>query len=308
MNMTQALANPAQRFLARPRVRGALRWALMPGIAALLLLGVRTHQGDYEEVHAFGDYHERCRNAIEALPTQVGHWMGREVPLPQPALDLLDPNALRNIRFTDYSPQGLRGPDRRVSLMIVQCKLARDMQGHYPPRCYPAQGARLLGAEPRNWVVRDANGEMTIQGMEYQFLEPDRSSGRDLPSGLLASEGYTLGRRRVVLSFLIVPGRGVFRDMEQLNDAAEDYQQRHRGAAQVQVVFDPSWALPDRVERDAIAIELLSAALPVLRVIADEQPAVTRSPAARAEPMADVVQSAVEDVAPFERTQAHLGR
>lgn len=280
----------------------------MPGIALVLLFAIWAHQGDYAEVDAFGDYHARCRTAIAALPTHVGHWMGREVPLPQPALDLLDPNALRNLRFTDYSPQGLRGPDRRVSLMIVQCKLARDMQGHYPPRCYPAQGARQLGAEPRNWIVRDQEGEMTIQGMEYQFLEPDRSSGRDLPSGLLASEGYTLGRRRVVLSFLIVPGRGVFRDMEQLNDAAEDYQQRHRGAAQVQVVFDPSWALPDRGERDAIAIELLSAALPVLRVIADERPAVTRSLAAGARPVDENVRSVVEDAAAFAREQAHLGR
>ena len=57
--------------------------------------------------------------------------------------------------------------------------------------------------------------------------------------------------------------------MKGVNDAAEDYQQRHRGAAQVQVVFEPSWALPDRAERDAIAVELLSSILPALRVLAD---------------------------------------
>ncbi len=104
--------------------------------------------------------------------------------------------------------------------------------------------------------------------MEYQFLEPDRG-GRDLPAGLLATEGYSLGRRRVVVSFLIVPGEGIVRDMKGVNDAAEDYQQRHRGAAQVQVVFDPSWALPDRAERDAITLELLNALLPTLRVLAE---------------------------------------
>lgn len=245
-----------------------LRWAKMPGVAAMLLLGIWVHQWNYEAVEAFDGYHALSRSAIASLPTQVGPWMGREVPLPQPALDLLDPNALRNVRFSDYGPAGLSRPDRRVSLMIVHCKLARDMQGHYPPRCYPAQGARLLNAEPRTWILRDQAGEMIVPGTEYQFLEPDRG-GRDLPAGLLATDGYTLGRRRVVLNFLIVPGVGIVRDMKGVNEAAEDYQQRHRGAAQVQVVFDPSWAVPDRGERDAIATELLTAALPVLRVLVD---------------------------------------
>ena len=264
-----AVPSPAQSRLAprRPtRLRQLLRWAVIPGLAATLLLGVRVQHSFYEAADAYDDYHARCRQAISQVPTQVGHWMGREVALPQPALDLLDPNALRNIRFTDFSPEGLTGPDRRVSVMLVQCKLARDMQGHYPPRCYPAQGARLLDSEPRNWVIRDPAGEMVIPGMEYQFLEPDRGA-RDLPAGLSATESYSLGRRRVVLNFLIVPGVGVVRDMKGVNDAAEDYQQRHRGAAQVQVVFDPSWALPDRAERDAIAVELLSSILPALRVL-----------------------------------------
>lgn len=269
--MTRSTAfSPAQSSARRSRGRDVLRWATMPGISLLLLLGVWAHQSNYASADAYEEYHERSRAAVMGLPTQVGHWMGREMPLPQPALDLLDPNALRNIRFTDYGPAGLEGPDQRVSLMIVQCKLARDMQGHYPPRCYPAQGARLLSAEPRNWTVRDDQGVLTIPGMEYHFLEPDRG-GRDLPAGLLATEGYTLGRRRVVLSFLIVPGEAqpFVRDMKGVNEAAEDYQQRHRGAAQVQVVFDPSWALPDRGQRDAIAVELLSSALPALRVLAD---------------------------------------
>ena len=252
----------------KARLRVFARWLIMPGIAVLLLLGIRLQESQYEAADAFEDFHARCRAAIAAIPTQVGHWMGREVPLPQPALDLLDPNALRNIRFTDFSPEGLAGPDRRVSVMVVQCKLARDMQGHYPPRCYPAQGAQLLSAEPRNWVLRDEVGSLPVEAMEYQFLEPDRG-GRDLPAGLLATEGYSLGRRRVVVSFLIVPGEGIVRDMKGVNDAAEDYQQRHRGAAQVQVVFDPSWALPDRAERDAITLELLNALLPTLRVLAE---------------------------------------
>ena len=267
--MTQALLiNEPHR--PRSPLQEALRWAVMPGAATLMLVALWIHQGSYEPLEGYHAYHARCREAVAAVPTEVGGWIGREVSLPQPALDLLDPNALRHIRFTDFSTRSLSdGPERRVSLMIVQCRLARDMQGHYPPRCYPAQGARLLSAEARTWQVGDADSELAISGVEYQFLEPDRSGTRDLPAGLLASEGYTLGRRRVVVGFLILPGKGLAGDMKALNDAAEDYRQRHRGAAQVQVVFDPSWTLPDRAERDAITREVLGAALPAIKVLAD---------------------------------------
>ena len=275
------------RYLFGSRLRRALRWLVMPGTAALLLLGVWLHQSRYASAQAYDGYHARCRSAIAAIPTQIGPWIGTEIPLPQPALDLLDPNAQRNIRFTDYSPAALSGPDRRVSVMLVQCRLAKDMQGHYPPRCYPAHGARLLNAEPRQWVLRDAEGGLTISGMEYHFVEPDRIT-RDLPPGLLGDESLALGRRRVVLNFMIVPGAGIRRDMKGVNDAAEDYKQRHRGAAQVQVVFDPSLALPDRRERDAILVELLSAAMPALRVLMDLPPEQLAQPPAVAEAESDL--------------------
>ena len=249
----------------------------MPGAAALMLVALWIHQGQFEPLEEYNAYHERCREAVWRLPLAVEGWVGQEAPLPQPALNLLKPNALRNICFSDFGTLRLADAERRVSLMIVQSRLARDMQGHYPPRCYVAQGDRLLSAESRTWLARDDAGEMQIPGVEYQFLEPD-SGARDLPAGLLAAEGYTLGRRRVVLSFLIVPGSGPVPDMKALEDAAEDYRQRHRGAAQVQVVFDPSWALPDRVERDAIATELLGAALSSLRVLVDREQTWTTTP------------------------------
>ena len=80
------------------------------------------------------------------------------------------------------------------------------------------------------------------------------------------------GRRRVVLNFMIVPGYGIARDMKEVERAAEDYQERHRGAAQVQVVFDPAADLPDRLERDRIFRELLAPALPAIRTIMDVSP------------------------------------
>ena len=259
----------------RRQVASALRGATMPAVALVLIFGVWLYQSTYESPAAYDAYHARCRAAVGAIPTSVGQWMGREVPLPQPAQDLLDPNALRNIRFTDYSPAGLLLPDRRVSVMIVQCKLANDMLGHYPPRCYPAHGATLLSAEPRLWTLADDAGKLLVSGTEYTFAEPDfdadagRAGDATLAFGPPAGDGLAAGRRRVVMNFLIVPGKGIVQDMDGVSEAAEDYRERHRGAAQVQVVFDPAAALPDAAEREAIFVELLRPALPALRTLMD---------------------------------------
>ena len=257
----------------RPRVGGWLRWALMPGVALAMIAGVWLNQSGYEQPGAYEAYHARCRAAVAAVPDQVGQWVGREVPLPQPALDLLSPNALRNVRFTDNSPAALLGPERRVSVMLVQCKLAKDMLGHYPPRCYPAHGATLLRAEPRRWTLADDAGPLQVSGTEYEFAEPD-PSGAALPvfgpeAGLDSGRAGRAGRRRVVMSFLIVPGVGIAGDMQGVSRAAEDYRERHHGAAQVQVVFDPSAGLPDRAAREAIFRELLRPALPAIRTLMD---------------------------------------
>ena len=56
----------------------------------------------------------------------------------------------------------------------------------------------------------------------------------------------------------------------------------------VQVVFDPSLALPDRRERDAILVELLSAAMPALRVLMDLPPEQLAQPPAVAEAESDL--------------------
>ena len=265
-----------------------LRRVAMPLLALLMVGGVAAHQGRYETAAAYDQYHARCRAAVAAIPSGVGHWLGRDVPLPQPALDLLVPNALRHVRYTDFSPAALVGPDRRVSLILVQCKLAKDMLGHYPPRCYPAHGARLLSGEPRTW---DVGGGLEIEGVEYAFAEPERGDlgpagldwsalglGAEAGQGGINAAGMDAagfdaglgGRRQVVMCFFVVPGAGVARDMDAVEEAAADYRQRHRGAAQVQVVFDASAALPPRREREAIFAELVGAAMPAIRAIADE--------------------------------------
>jgi hypothetical protein len=82
-----------------------------------------------------------------------------------------------------------------------------------------------------------------IPGYEYQFTE--------------VFQGQTA--RTTVYNFLIVPGRGIVRDMKGVEQAAEDYQQRYYGAAQFQVVFhgQASAGERSREERDEIFATLM---------------------------------------------------
>jgi len=76
------------------------------------------------------------------------------------------------------------------------------------------------------------------------------------------NEGRTI--RRCVYNFLIVPQRGIKRQMDDVRSAAADYRQRFFGAAQVQVIMDGD--LP-QAEREAIFSDLMKPITPVITAI-----------------------------------------
>ena len=239
------------------------------GLIFLATIGY-THHASHD-TRNWDPYHKHVAEAVNAIPSTVdgetGYWIAEEVPVPEPALKLLRPNALRNLRFEDY---GADVGSRTVSFLVVQCRSIEDMHGHYPPRCYPAQGAKLMVSKPRVWRVPTGDGqELEVSGMEYHFAEPDRR-GRpaDWEPEDVDEQTYS-GRRRIVYNFMILPGRGIEPDMQTLFDHSERFDDRHRGAAQVQVVFGPSRDLPSESERDAIFRDLLGPATDALGVLAD---------------------------------------
>lgn len=221
---------------------------LAPVACALMLGGMAAQKGTYLEPEAFNAYHAAVAGRVDALPMGVGRWMGRTEEIPAPALKLLKPNAIRAIRFTDTGVDYLYDP-RTVSFVVVQCRQSQDMVGHYPPRCYPSLGWELVADRPRDWLV----GEATLGGTEYEFVK--RDGDRET--------------RKIVYNFMVVAGEGVTRDIQGVQDAAEDYQQRYYGAAQFQLVF------PDRLcrqattkERDEIFATLLAPSVPLVETIA----------------------------------------
>src|SRR5947209_9164878 len=188
-------------------------------------------------------YHARAKAAIEAMPFRFDGWTGRKLDVDPAAERLLHPNCILNRAYTDgrYT----------ANLLIVQCKDGRDMAGHYPPNCYPAQGEQLTSARDFELPVVGQGHHEIVKGVEYRFIKT---------TGLAVNERY-------VYDFFIVPGKGFVRDMADIRQSAKDYQRRYLGAAQFQVVFSDPPAQMSPQQREEIVATLLGANAGVFEVL-----------------------------------------
>src|SRR5436309_2882937 len=132
-------------------------------LTVALLLGVgaetikRPRAGDAERFHA------RVKEFESNLVLPDG-WSFSDLPIPPGALALLKPNAKICGQY-----QTPKGP---FQFLLIQCRDARDMGGHYPPVCYPSSGWLCVG-DPEGRRMTWTIGDKTILGMEYQFSHLD---------------------------------------------------------------------------------------------------------------------------------------
>jgi hypothetical protein len=226
------------------RLRAATKTFGPIAAAVLLLTAVAAHDHSLPGPEDAAPYHRRVKEAVAAMPDDVGPWQGEDAELPRSAVELLKPNALRMRRYTHASE------DTQFSLLVVHCKDARDLLGHYPPNCYPATGWRPRGAQPTTWTV----GDHTIPGMTYRFDRPEKGPGH----------------RTVVMNFMISPrGRFVPR-IEALWDPAADPRRRFFGAGQVQCLISAD--VPEQ-QRRAIFTRMLKAHDELLSALQSSAPA-----------------------------------
>ena len=217
-----------------------LKKSVLPLVITLgLLLGLTWQKRSYPTAGDADGYHQQVRTAIEAIPVEIGSWVGTDVPVPPAALAMLRPNAIVSRRYIN------KRTGRHVDMLVEQCRDARDMAGHYPPVCYPSSGWTPQKETPMQWTIADG---LTIHGTEYEFSQmlPERAS-------LI-----------VVDSVFVLPDGSITRDMKGVRMLAADYRRHFYGAGQIQVVF--STHMPAD-ERKRITELLLGAVRPVVEAI-----------------------------------------
>lgn len=220
------------------------RKVLLPAAVTLaLMLTMRFVSFAPAEVGDAKAYHERAREAAFTIPQEVGHWTGADIEIPEAAVALLKPNVLIGRSYTNTET------GRGFSLLLVQCGDARDMEGHFPPNCYPGNGWELTESEPFEIAAADRD----VTGRSYFF---DRSL-RGLPEKL------------TVMNVIMLPTGAFGEGMTEVRRLAGTYRDRFYGAGQLQFVFNGEWPQADR---RAVVEEFLLALDPVMSVIMRQAP------------------------------------
>jgi hypothetical protein len=213
-------------------------------LCLLLLTGVGAHRLATRTPTDSTAYHARVKAEVERIPFIVGEWAGEKMDVPPSAVALLRPNGLAGRSYRNESG------DRVITLAVVQCRDTRDMTGHYPPLCYPANGWKLLQTERLEMSLDD---KTTLPVTRYLF---DRSTALETV-------------QRWVYNLLILPIEGGVKDMDEVREAASNHQDRQRGAAQIQLVLSG-----DVLEADQkrFVLQFLTKLQPVVKEIIQFEP------------------------------------
>lgn len=192
--------------------RRIVRYAIAPIVSLVLLAGVGAELLHRPRAADADAYHQRVRLAVAMIPMHIGAWVATDLPVPREAQGLLHPNALLHRSYYNTLTS------ERVSMLLVQCRDARDMVGHYPPVCYPNQGWTRVSSRQVEVKV----GSLVLPVVEYEFHMDEFG---DKNSHLW------------VYNVMALPNAELVPTIEQVNRAAADYTQHFFGAAQLQFVF-----------------------------------------------------------------------
>ncbi len=222
--------------------RKALPWPVAPLAALLVVLAVLGHSLSLPTAADARPYHETITQVSEQTSIKIDGLDELPLEIPEGSLKMLRANMSRAVQYTDP------GTGATGQYLIIQSKDARDLSGHYPPRCYPnVYGYVEKSNKPRQWEISG----LKIDGTEYIFAESNAADAT----------------RWVVLHCFVVPDAGTTGQLRVMRAAAADYLRRHHGAAQVQMLFRETAASPE--ERDALFIKVMDANRDLLLAILD---------------------------------------
>lgn len=218
------------------------------GVLVIALIDAQTERGR----NTAPEYHQRISEVADEIPYLIedqelgGRWVGEPVPVPYEAIEILRPNVIQSVRFF-HEVGGVRD-GRTFGIMLVHCRDARELIGHYPPICYPSQGWEMIDAEPLDWQTI---GTLEPVGTQYDMM-------------MASFESFS---RQSVGNTMVIPQLGFARDMEPLREAGEDLRRRFLGAAQVQFIFDSNGT--PQSERERLGRLVLEHYAPLLKLVAE---------------------------------------
>ncbi len=217
---------------------------LGPAVSAVILIAIAVFRG-FTPVEAAGidEYFDEVRETVERIPYRIGPWIGRDGTPSESAQRLLKPNKIMQRDYTDPSTGA------QVSLLIVHCGDTRDMEGHWPPNCYPRAGWDLAS--------RPEEESFTLEGVTYPAMKYSFEKGTSVASR----------SRLEIVNFFVMPGevRSIVAGMDDVNRASQRRTTAGLGAAQVQILLPAG--LSDEDKR-AVVEEFTRAVEPTVRVIA----------------------------------------
>jgi hypothetical protein len=185
-------------------------------------------------------YFTQIRESVDDLPYSIDRWIGQDEAVTPSARELLRPNVIIQRRYVD--PEN----GDAFSLLVVHCGNTKDMQGHYPPICYPAHG----------WAMRGSDREqIEVDGIAYPVTRYRFSQDAQMRSSEI-----------VVVNFFVLPGvddpiSPTINRLERLSHTAGT---SALGSAQVQVLFASSSSESYRREVFGHIVEALQ---PMMREI-----------------------------------------
>lgn len=173
---------------------------------------------------------------------RFGLWIGQDIKVPAQALTVLQPNVAISRLYVNIQDGS------RAGLLFIHCTDAHHMVGHFPLRCYPADGWNLDASSQRDWQV----GTLHLTGMEYEFSRPE------------VGNPFGDSEHLVVDNVLLRPNGQILRDMNSMSDSIVGAEGQATGAGQIQIYFTPDVPVADR---DAAVQTLVTGCRPVIDAI-----------------------------------------
>ena len=195
------------------------------GLSLMLILPVLLsyRAGDTKAILA---RNAQVVTVCERAPYKIGEWVGEDIEIPPAAVDILRPNAILSRRYRRLESNA------SAELLVVHCSDARDMQGHYPPICYPASGWLLSGSDAESECILTVGGQKVAMRV-YEFHR---------------MEGWGSERSLRVFNYFLMPDGETTSKFSDLSRLPVRYPYSLQGIAQVQVITSGDWSFDGSLE------------------------------------------------------------